>query len=335
MKNQKLTLLVVMLIGASLVSFCQPRTTTQAGSWNNTATWGGASVPNSAAFGIITVNHAVAINAVDFPIATPLTVDQVVVRAAGSITVNSGAGFRIVSVAGVDLNVNNTGAVTFKSGSEFQIGAGVTFTTTVTNTIFEAGSVVRTSATNMPISSGLNSIDVYIEGLTAGFTINNTWNQLGANTNLYINCPALGINVINFVGGIITSLKSLNILDTNGDAGGRVTLTTNGTGTLSVGAGGVNISGLSCLYMTTSGNSTLNVIGDFIFSSTSTMYSQMVSGQVLATPIATINMNGGDFIMASGLWRVAGSGNNGTAFINFNSPTSDMLVSGGLISVCP
>ena len=302
MKNQKIPLLVVILIGASLVSFGQPRTTTQAGSWNDVLTWGGNTVPNATAFGTITVDHAVTIDAVDYPIASPLTVDQVVVGAAGSITVNSGAAFRIVNAGGFDLILNATGSITFKSGSEFQINNGVTFTTTATNTVFEAGSVVRTSSINLPISSGLNAIDIYIEGLVAGFTINNTWNQLGANTNLYVNCPALGNNAINFA-GFITSLNSLNVLSTDGDTGGRVALATGGTSTLSVGAGGVNVSGLSRLFMATGGTSTLNLTGNFTFSSTSINFSQSAT-----TGTGTINFNGGDFIMTSGLWRPAASG---------------------------
>jgi hypothetical protein len=327
MRNHIIPLLPLLFVFVSFASFGQARTTSQAGPWSSTATWGGNSVPNTTAFGTITINHAVTIDAIDYPVATPLQVDQVVVGAAGTLTVNSGAALQIANGAGIDLSVNAVGSVTFTSGSEFHISTSVSFTTSAANTTFQSGSVVRTAAANLPISTGLNAIDIYIQGVTAAtLTINNTWNQLGASTNLYVNCPSLGNNAVNF-SGFITSLNSLNITDTDGDIGGRVTLATSGVGTLSVGSGGVNISGDSRIFLATTGTSTLNLIGDLNFSSSSTLFSQNATSGT-----GTINFNGGDFVMSSGLWRVSASGTGGNGYFYFNNSTSDMNVTGGTIS---
>ena len=303
--------------------------TAQAGPWHLPSTWVGLSVPNST-FGSITVNHAVTVDAPTYGTGTPLQVDQLTVGATGSLTINSGAAIQIMNQpSSTDLTVNATGVFTAMSGSEFLIASGASFSTTSGNTVFQSGSLIRTASANLPLATGLDGIDIYIEGVTgANLTLAGSWSQVGANTNLHVNCPALGNFQIRFA-GIISSLKSLNVISTNGSSGGSVALVTSGTSTLSVGSGGVTVSGDSRLFLATTGTSTLNLTGDFTFSSTS---SSANYSQCATSGTGTINFNGGDFIMTSGFWRMAASGNDGDGYFNFNNSTSDMLVTGGVIS---
>jgi len=326
MKKLSSFIIVFSFLIGSLDSFSQTRTTVQDGLWDNPATWGGVAPPDFNV-GAITVNHNVIISNSSYPVSTPLVVDQVTIGATGTLTINSGAAIQIGNGGGTDLTVNATGLLTISNGAEFVINSGVTFNIpSVVNAVFQPGSVIRTAAANLPTATGLDGIDIFIQDVVANLTLNATWNQLGANTTLNINCPNLGNRIINF-GGFITSLNKLEILNTDGTAGGRVAiLNGNGTATLSVGSGGINIQNDSRFSLTSTGIVTLNMAADLVFNSSSVGFSfNATSGT------GTINFNGGDFIMTGGEWRTVGSG-GGSGLFNFNGAGSDMLVSGGLLS---
>lgn len=317
----KKTFTLILLFVGSLCSWGQNRTTSQNGAWNDVLTWNNLSVPN-AAFGTVTVNHSVTVDAVDFPIGAPLQIDQIVIGASGSLTIEAGAAIQIMNGTGTDVSVNASGQLTITGGSEFLISGGASFNTTTGNTTFSPGSVVRASGANLPLATGLDAIDIYLEGIFATLTLGSSWNQLGVGTNLTVNCPGLASGQISFA-GFITSLNSLSILDTDAENTGRVVLTT-GTTAIAIGTGGVHISGDSRLQLTTTGNVTVSVAGDFNFSSTSTNASQNAS-----TGIGILNVEG-SFNQTSGNWYLA-SGTAGTGFLSLTGNNAHLNVTGGML----
>lgn len=315
-----------LIIGAcSFSAFSQ--TTVQNGPWHDSATWGGLTPPTSAS-GLITINHSVTVDAPTYSTLTPLLVDQLTVGASGVLTIGAGAAMRLNNGTGVDVTVQASGLFTVSNGATLLINNAVTSSTSAVNTVFQSGAVLRTGAPSLPIATGLDQIDIYIEDVVSrNLVLNSTWSQLGANTNLFVNCPDLGTGIIN-LGGFITSLKKLEISDTDGSSGGRVVVLNGlGTTTLSIGTGGLTVQGDSRFFMTTTGSVTLNIASDFIFNSSSTLFSQ---GATSGTAI--LNFNGGDFIMNTGEWRLLAGGTDGDSNFNFTGAGSDMLVSGGLLS---
>jgi hypothetical protein len=299
-------------------------TSTQNGPWSDPATWGGNPVPDFNS-GTITVNHIVTIDEADYPIGSPLQVDQLVIGATGNLTLAVNASLQILPGAGTDFTNAAGGTFVAEATSEFISNAGVAYSTTGANTTFDAGAVLRVSSTAIPTVSSYDNVSIFLEGLTGAFTMTASWNQLTALTSLIVDCPNLGNNAINF-SGQITALNDLQIVNTDGNAGGRVVLNSAGTSTISIGSGGLTVQDDSRLFLTNGGNLTLNLNGEFTFSSTSTNFSQCAT-----TGTGTINFNNGDFAMTSGLWRMAASGSGGDGFFNFNN-ASNLQISGGVVS---
>ena len=273
MSMKKLLCLPLFLI-LTVISYQvsgQARTTSQAGPWNQTSTWGGQSVPDNT-FGAITVNHAVTVTA-------NVTIDQATVGAAGSITVdplvtlsiNGGAGADLTVTGGLTINgtltnvgapilalngtFTNNGTISLATAGTVTTGAGsVSTLTNPSSTTFNGLTLNGTAANSFVANSALTISGVLTINAGASVTANSTstvtkgaGNFVG--TGSYISTGSTVFSGASTLSG--AGQKTFNNLTVNATVTPNVSYTVtgniDGTGTLAAGTGVATFSGTSSL----------------------------------------------------------------------------------------
>jgi len=317
---------VVFLTCVSFEISAQTIVTQQAGPWNVGSTWAGGVVPTAANSTAIQVSHNV-----NIPSSFTATVDQVSVDPGIDLTVDSGGTLNLQnSGAGTDLTLSEDFVILF-------IGAN----------LIVSGDFINNSTTAVDYGSGLsttvfNSGGRYVHavnGLTLPFNgttwnVNSTCEVTGVTTtapgntnqtfgNFTWNCA--NQSPVNLVLGLnaATINGNLSILSTKGP--GIVTLA-NTAGTVTINKDFI-ISGNSRFLGSTTVNETINVLGNFSFSSTAANQSFLI------TSTAVLNLNvAKNFTVSSGNLQSRAVA-SATANVNFNGSTvQNYNTSGGTLT---
>lgn len=299
----RIPFILLVLISLPAIVFAQTFTSSQAGPWDVAATWGGAGVPTSANSTAIIVNHVV-----NVPNGFTVAIDQTTVN--GTLQIDNGGTVNVVDGTGNDLTIGGVGVLDV-TGTISKANLSVILGTTAANTNFRSGSFYRhlytTGEGTIPLATWNSNSTLEIAAYTSGKTlVSTTWSQ--AFGNVIYNCPAQ-IAFISFNGLLNNIQGNLVIQNSNSTPiqliGNQATIVTIG--------GNLSVLGSSRFNVTSIGNPTLNIGGDFIFASTN------VNGSYICSfGSATLNISG-DFLMnAPGgiLYAGAGDPSTGTATLN-------------------
>jgi hypothetical protein len=306
-----LTLLLAFLCALSAAG--QARTTTQAGDWNNTATWGGLSVPDNQTFGVITILHEVHVPEDYLPFGSTLRVNQVTVGNGGLLVIDPGdtpGQILIDNGTGTDFQITGTGQLDVYG--LFIVETGSSAVTTNLNTQFFDGSYYETRST--AIGGIVAAVwdagsTVLVSGLTTNGTAASSWNQ--ALSNVVFDCPGMGGKVVNMAGFLRNMGGDLSITDT----GTTGALVLNSTGT-STGANQINIGGdlivegPSSFMVTSTGTVDVAITGNFTFQPVGAAQSSLSSTGLVNIYAVNAAINSGSLEFASGA--------NGTGAFNIS-----------------
>lgn len=298
------------------------------GDWNNTGTWqrydgtawvSAVSTPTSADGAIsIETGHTVTVpSGVSVSVDQLTVIQQLTIAFGGQLTLVNGTGTDLTATTAASLlqvsgilvvsngatidNQSVASSMTFLSGSEYRHGYTTTFGDLPTAT-WDANSTIR-------ITGYTNSTTI---------TANSTWNQSVG--HVIFNAPGQQ-GLVDFAGNLTTIQGNFSIVSTGNNA---LQLSSAQNPTITI-QGNLDISGTARLTVAITGTATiLNVNGDWNYTSTNVTGSYLtVSGNT------TVNLTG-DFIMnaSGGRMHMASAGTTGVGTINLNG---DFLLQNGRI----
>ena len=290
------------------------------GNWGTTTTWESAPIaggcvtwsaanltPTSAA-GAITIRNAHVVT-----IAAIVTVDQVVIDAGGQVTLNSGITLTLAAGTGTDLSVTGT----FRSAGTVTINVGATIVVNNGGRYQHAWTIADGV---IPAATWSSGSTIEIVGYTAppgGGAADIGYNQ--SFWHFVWNTPAQ--TTVFSIGGY---LRTVN---------GNMTVTSTGTGTLSLGNNGAGDLAVGGDYTQTGGTlrgtggtgvRAISVAGDFSLSSGTIDLSAVGSAASVTLSVA------GDFTHASG--TLTETGTSTTSEVSFNGSGVQTYTSGGTVS---
>lgn len=311
--------LIALMVQTTVVG--QTVTSTKDGNWDDPTVWSWSaspqSYPTSSNSTRINVNHKITVSSTAFPVGGDLIIDQTTIAnsAAADLIINSGAGVILSNGTGTDLTFTGTSGKIDVSG-QFAANTGTTFSAGYTAAQFNflAGSTYEHKAvspnTALPVASYNATSTVLIDGYTGGGTYTAAWNvALG---NVTYNCPNQAAGITNFAGFLRNIQGDLTILNTG--TTGRIYFNSTGTSTAASSsainiAGNFSVSGVSRVFMTTTGNVEVYVTKDFSFN-TSTANN---SGSVAGSGTGLLQVTGNTSMAGSSSWNFSsGANGNGT-----------------------
>lgn len=319
----------ILLVLSSFTIFGQTITSAQSGNWDLTSTWTGGIIPTAANSTAIQINHNVII-----PSPYTAVADQITVASGVTLQINAGGTLDLQNSGGTDLtlaedfvnlfigaNLVVSGNFKNNSNSALNYGAGLSTTT------FNAGGRYIHAVNGLslpPVGTTWNATSTCeIQGVTNSVpgnlnqTFGNlTWNCSGHSGNLSLGLTTTVIN------------GDLSILNTN--APGILTLASV-NGIVDINRNFV-VSGTSRFLGTASSTVTIDLEGNFSFSSTA------LNPSILISSLSTLNFNvGGNFTVSSGTLQ-ARAVNTATTNIIFDGisappqPHQNYDISGGSLT---
>ncbi|HYC85494.1 MAG TPA: hypothetical protein VEB86_09740, partial [Chryseosolibacter sp.] len=283
-------------------------TTVSDGDWNNTAVWSCSCVPTSAS-GTITINHQI-----DIPSGFSVNIDQTTVSSSGKLTIENGGTLSLQSVTYAlvvfgTVQADQGSTISNATGSNIAFGTGGTY---IHNYTTQEGSIPR-AVWNANSTMTIQGYTTFSSATATG-----NWSQSFGHVSW--NCTSQANTVT--LNGLLTTVRgNLNILNTAGrivqlttstraivSVTGDVTVqgnsrfvvntTSNGSGLVLNIGGDFNLQSTSSSssLLTTTGNTTVNVAGDFNMNTPGSLY---LSNTTNSTSVGTLNING-NFALTAG-----------------------------------
>lgn len=325
MKDFKVLVVALSVLTAFSSSFGQTVTSTKDGNWDDPTVWSWSASPQSFPTNSnstrINVNHKITVTASAFPVGGgDLTIDQTTIAnsAAADLIIDAGAGVILNNGTGTDITFSGAAGKIDVSG-QFAANTGATFSAGYTASQFNflSGSTYEHKAaspnTALPVATYSSTSTVLIDGYTGGGTFTAAWNvPLG---NVTYNCPNQAAGIANFAGFLRNIQGDLTILNTG--TTGRIYFNSTGTSTaasssaINVG-GNFSVSGVSRVFMTTTGNVEVYVTKDFTFNSSSSTANN--SGSAAGAGTGLLQVSGNTTMTGSSTWNFS-SGANGSGTI--------------------
>lgn len=315
--------LIALMVQTTVVG--QTVTSTKDGDWDDPTVWSWSAspqlYPTSSNSTRINVNHKITVKSTSFPVGGDLIIDQTTIAnsAAADLIINAGAGVILNNGTGTDLTFTGTAGKIDVSG-QFAANTGTTFSAGYTASQFNflAGSTYEHKAaspnTGLPVATYTSTSTVLIDGYTGGGTYTAAWNvALG---NVIYDCPNQAAGITNFAGFLRNIQGDFSILNTG--TTGRIYFNSTGTSTAASSSainilGNFSVSGVSRVFMTTTGNVEVYVTKDFTFNSSSSTANN--SGSVAGNNgTGLLQVSGNTSMTGSSSWNFS-SGTNGSGTI--------------------
>jgi hypothetical protein len=317
MKDCKVLVFALVAFLSIQSSYGQTFTSTKDGVWDDPTVWSLGSVPNNGNSTRININHKITVTAAAFPVGGDLIIDQTTIgnTAAADLIIDAGAGVILSNGAGIDLTFSGASGKVDVSG-RFAANTGTTFTVGYSATQFNflAGSTYEHKAaspsTALPTATYDATSTVLIDGYTGGGTYTAAWNvPLG---NVVYNCPNQAAGIANFAGFLRNVQGDFTVLNTG--TTGRIYFNSTGNSTAASSsainiAGNFSVSGVSRVFMTTTGNVEVYVAKDFTFNSSSSSANN--SGSAAGAGTGLLQVGGTATLSGSSSWNFS-SGTNGS-----------------------
>ncbi|MEO7990173.1 MAG: T9SS type A sorting domain-containing protein [Chryseolinea sp.] len=300
MKNFSLSLVLGgMLLACGNGAFSQTITSAQPGPWNNILTWNGGTIPNASNSTAIVINHNITI-----PSGFSAIIDQTMVNAGVSLTVNTGGNLNISSAAADELLVDGTlvaspgSTITGTNGTNLHISNTGTYRHSFT-----------TTEGTIPLATWDASSILEISGYTTTFTTATAGGNWGQNFgNVLWNCASQTSTIT--LSGLLTTIQG-NLTVSSTGASGVLRFGTTGASAISVG-GDFSVNGGTRLVFCTTGTTVFNVTGNFTQNLSAGYVRLADAGN---DGIGTLNLTG-DFTLQAGVFTENGN-NVAQGNINF------------------
>ncbi|MGG9972180.1 autotransporter-associated beta strand repeat-containing protein [Ferruginibacter sp. SUN002] len=239
-----------LLLMVSATNVLAQRTASVSGNWNNTATWGGASVPTSTDAVTINGNVTVTVN-VSNATCLSMAINPSNNNQTGTLAFTSGGVVAVLGNVTIGGSGNRAGSIDMSSGGTLQLTGAFTISnlntfTAGTGTIEYNGSGAQTVTSGLGNYYNLTVSNGNTKTTAATQTVSNSLN-VGANTTLNFNAGPLTVGDLQGSGTVAVTGTTARLLTVGGNnasttfsgvisqtSTGVVTLTKNGTGTLTL-----------------------------------------------------------------------------------------------------